>query len=166
MAHKQACTCFTARLRRLIRRCRVFPQQGCFHKGCFRHINRLAQASPDLHMQWWKLLPRSLLRLEQVCRYFATLRRIKRRCRVFPAHKQVCMSFTGPPQWRKLVSPFLLALKQAYTCFAALPRRLIRRCRVGCTNFTAPPQRWKLLSPWLLALKQASTYFTALPREL
>ena len=50
---------------------------------------------------------------------------------VFPAHKQACTSFTGPPQWLKLLSRSFLALKQACSCFTAPPRRLKRLYRVS-----------------------------------
>ena len=41
-----------------------------------------------------------------------------------PAHKQACTSLIEPPQWSKMLSRSSLALKQAYTCFTASPRRL------------------------------------------
>ena len=75
---------------------------------------------------------------------------LKRRCREFPAHKQVFISFTGPPQWRKLLSPSFLAPKQACTSFAAPIPRLKRLFRVFpahkhvCTSCTGPLQWWKL----------------------
>ena len=90
----------------------------------------------------------------------------------FPALKQACTNLTRPPQWRKLHSRSLLALKQAGNCFTAPPRRFKRRYQV----FTAHKQAYtsvagvslwsKLSSRHSLALKQACTCFTALPLRL
>ena len=90
----------------------------------------------------------------------------------FPAHKQACTNLTGPLQWRKLHSRSFLALKQAYNCFTAPPRRFKRRYQV----FTAHKQAytsvagaslWRQLSSRpSLALKQACTCITAPPLRL
>ena len=122
------------------------------------------------HPLWWKLLSRSFLAVEQGCTCFtAPLHRLKRLYGSFPDIKRfaqasqcfqsgfiglscllnrLCTSFTGPPQWWKLLSNSFLLLKQAWT------------------SFTGLPQRWKLLSRSSLAHKQAGTCFTAPPRRL
>ena len=83
------------------------------------------------------------------------------------AHKQ---SFTGPPQWWKVLSLSFLAVKQGCTCIRAPPRRLKRFYQVlpthtqACTSFTGPPQWWKMLSSSFLMLKQACMSFTGHPQ--
>ena len=105
---KQACTCFTAPLRRLKWRCKVFPA----HK----HVCTSFTGLPQLR----NLLFPSFLALKQAYTCFtAPPPRLKRLCRVFPAHDHVWTSIKEPPQRTKQLSPYILALKQACTCFTA-----------------------------------------------
>ena len=57
-----------------------------------------------------------------------------------PAHKQVCTSFTGPPQTRKLLPRSSLALKQSCTSFTEPPPRLKRCHRMGCSPLKLSPR--------------------------
>ena len=99
-------------------------------------------------------------------------RRLKRRCSVFPAYKQVSSSFTGPPHLWKLLSPFFLALKQACTCFTAhlggengvigcFP--YINRLATASQDLHSGENCFLYL--YCMALKQTCTCLTAPPRR-
>ena len=98
--------------------------------------------------------------------------RLKRRCRVLPAHKQVCTICRGPPQWWKLLSQFLMALKLACTCFTGhlggengdigwFP--YINRLATASQDLHSGENCF--LHLFCMALKQACTCLTAPPRR-
>ena len=104
------------------------------------------------------------LALKQPCKCITVpTRMLKRRYQVFSAHIQACTSFTGPPQWGKLLSRSSLALNQASMCFTAPPSRLKRWYQAfpahkqPCTKLTGPVES----PPYRKSIRGHTTLFSA-----
>ena len=80
--------------------------------------------------------------------------------RSFLALKMPCCGFITPPQWCKLLFGSFLTLKVGWTSFAALPSTFSLPPKLAYTSFAGPPQRWKMVSMSFLTHKLTSKSFT------